>query len=84
MHTTPWRKSSRSNNSGDGANCVETRWRKSSMSSGNGSTNCVEARAHCNVFDVRDSKFGDDSPVFTVEAEDFAALLRTCVATADV
>lgn len=61
MHTTPWRKSSRSASSGDGANCVE-------------------ARAHCNVFDVRDSKIGDDSPVFTVEAADFAGFLRTCVA----
>jgi hypothetical protein len=80
---TRWRKSSRSGNNGD---CVE--WRKSSRSSDNGacvewrkssrSTNngdCVEARSHDGIMQVRDSKLGDDSPVFSVTGADFASLL---------
>lgn len=73
---TPWRTSSRSANSGNG-DCVQARWRKSSRSDGTGNGNCVETRAHCGAFDVRDSKLGNGSPVFTVDASAFQALLRT-------
>lgn len=50
-------------------------WRKSSRSQGNGG-NCVEARiGKASAFQVRDSKLGDDSPVFGVNVADFAGLL---------
>jgi hypothetical protein len=63
-----WRKSSRS---GDQGNCVE--WRKSSRSGDNGQ--CVETRSHEGVMQVRDSKLGDGSPIFYLEATDFGSLL---------
>jgi hypothetical protein len=63
-----WRKSSRSGNNGD---CVE--WRKSSRSTNNGA--CVEARTHEGVMQVRDSKLGEDSPVFSVTGADFTSML---------
>jgi hypothetical protein len=51
-------------------------WRKSSRS-GNQGNNCVEARLCAGAFQVRDSKLGDDSPVFGMSTPDFAALLNT-------
>jgi hypothetical protein len=54
---------------------VSARWRKSSHSADSGNGSCVEARAHCGTFDVRDSKLDDASPIFTVGAGDFHALL---------
>jgi hypothetical protein len=56
---------------------VETRWRKSSRSADSGNGNCVEARAQHGAFDVRDSKLGGASPVFTVDTGDFQAFLHT-------
>jgi hypothetical protein len=79
MRQTGWRKSSRSSDQADSA-CVEARvshWRKSSRSSGQQNSDCVEARAVAADFQVRDSKLGDASPVFDLEAADFTGLLRT-------
>ena len=42
------------------------RWRKSSRSQGNADSNCVEARTSREGFHVRDSKLGDDSPIFAL------------------
>lgn len=70
-----WRKSSRSDGAGD--NCVEARvapWRKSSRS-GSGD-NCVEARNAIAGFQVRDSKLGENSPIFELETAEFTGLLR--------
>lgn len=53
-----------------------TRWRKSSRSSGNNNSDCVEARADEQGFQVRDSKLGSDSPIFGLATGDFAGLLR--------
>lgn len=50
-------------------------WRKSSRSQGNGG-NCVEARPESEGFQVRDSKLGDDSPIFGLAVTDFQSLLR--------
>jgi hypothetical protein len=52
------------------------RWRKSSRSQGGPDSNCVEARVTTAGFQVRDSKLGDDSPVFDLEAGEFGDLLR--------
>lgn len=69
--TGPWRKSSRSNQAG--GDCVE--WRRSSRSSGQGGE-CVEARtSQTDVFQVRDSKLGDSSPIVTITRANFAALV---------
>ncbi|THV29039.1 DUF397 domain-containing protein [Glycomyces paridis] len=75
---TSWRKSTRSTDSGQ-ANCVECRqaWRKSTRSTNSGQSNCVEARNVCSGFQVRDSKLGDDSPVFDLSAADLAGLVRS-------
>jgi hypothetical protein len=56
MHTTSWRKSSRSSNSGD--------------------NNCLEARVADGQFQVRDSKLGEDSPIFSLDREQFKSVLR--------
>jgi len=53
--TSPWRKSTRSGDSG---------------------ANCVEARTSDGRFEVRDSKLGNDSPIFGVRTEDYQSLLR--------
>lgn len=50
-------------------------WRKSRRSNDQGA-NCVEARSSDDRFEVRDSKLGDDSPIFGVQVEDFQSLLR--------
>lgn len=49
------------------------RWVKSRRSSGNAA--CVEVAAVADGHLVRDSKLGDASPVLTVSAGQFAALL---------
>lgn len=72
---TPWRKSKRSSGNGS-TNCVEARWRKSSRSADSGNGNCVEARSNSDRFELRDSKLGDESPIFAVSAGDFGALLQ--------
>jgi hypothetical protein len=53
-----------------------TRWRKSSRSQGNADSNCVEARTAVRGFQVRDSKLGDESPIFNLAPEEFEGLLR--------
>lgn len=77
MSQTGWRKSSRSG--GDpNSDCVEARvssWRKSSRSGGQTNSDCVEARAIAADFQVRDSKLGEESPVFDLPAADFTGLL---------
>lgn len=50
-------------------------WRKSSRSQGDGG-NCVEARPGNEGFQVRDSKLGEDSPIFGLATTDFQSLLR--------
>ncbi|GAA1661309.1 hypothetical protein GCM10009830_03080 [Glycomyces endophyticus] len=76
---TAWRKSTRSGGDND-SNCVELRraWRKSTRSGGDNNSDCVELAA-CNDSDgmhVRDSKLGNDSPVFDLAVADFRSLLR--------
>lgn len=78
MSQAGWRKSSMSSAQAD-SNCVEARvapWRKSSRSSGAQDSGCVEARPAASGFQVRDSKLGDSSPIFDLEAADFTGLLR--------
>lgn len=50
-------------------------WRKSSRSSNSGDNNCVEARTASTGFQVRDSKLGEGSPIFELDAAGFASLL---------
>jgi hypothetical protein len=52
-----------------------TPWRKSSRST-NGNT-CVEARTNGGGFEVRDSKLGDQPPIFGLDLRDFESLLST-------
>lgn len=54
---------------------MKTQWRKSSRSGDQGA-NCVEVRANGERFEVRDSKLGDDSPIFGMTTEDFVSLMR--------
>jgi hypothetical protein len=54
---------------------MKTAWRKSTRS-GNSGGNCVEARVNDEEFQVRDSKLGEDSPIFDLPATDFQSLLR--------
>ncbi|CAM3214268.1 DUF397 domain-containing protein [Stackebrandtia soli] len=49
------------------------KWRKSSRSAPQGA-NCVETRK-ATMFEVRDSKLGDTSPILAVSREDFVGLL---------
>lgn len=49
-------------------------WKKSSRSSGQGGQ-CVEARAHEGVVQVRDTKLGESSPILGASAADWAAIL---------
>jgi hypothetical protein len=60
----------------------QTGWRKSSRSTGATDNECVEARAIAADFQVRDSKLGDESPVFDLPVSDFTGLLRA-VSSAD-
>ena len=49
-------------------------WRKSTRS---GAQNqCVEARTHRDNMQVRDSKLGDNSPIFDLTPADFTSLLQ--------
>ncbi|MEV0698849.1 DUF397 domain-containing protein [Saccharopolyspora sp. NPDC050389] len=67
-----WRKSSRSNGTG---NCVEVGWR--SYSAANGS--CVEIGQGVDLVGLRDSKLGDASPVLAVSRArwaDFVAAVK--------
>lgn len=78
MSQAGWRKSSRSGGA-QNSDCVEARvapWRKSSRSSGAQNSDCVEARPAASGFQVRDSKLGDDSPIFDLHTADFSGLLR--------
>lgn len=59
MATTGWRKSSRSSNSGD-QNCVEAR---------------AEAQQDRRSFELRDSKLGDNSPIFGLSEGDYQGFL---------
>lgn len=52
-----------------------TSWRKSSRSSNSGDQNCVEARRQGSAFQVRDSKMGENSPIFDLDPKAFASLL---------
>jgi hypothetical protein len=51
-------------------------WRKGSRSQNTANTGCVEARHLGPGFQVRDSKLGDDSPVFDLSAQDFTTLIN--------
>jgi hypothetical protein len=55
---------------------MNTEWRKSSRSSSQGNGDCVEARASEGGFQVRDSKLGEESPVFDLAPEEFVSVLR--------
>jgi hypothetical protein len=50
-------------------------WRKARKSADQGG-NCVEARTNRGAFEVRDSKLGDESPIFELGAQEFVSLLR--------
>lgn len=52
-----------------------TPWRKSRRSNDQGA-NCVEARNTAAGFQVRDSKLGEGSPIFTLNTEEFVSVLR--------
>ncbi len=54
---------------------MTSKWRKSTRSGDQGA-NCVEARTSDGAFEVRDSKLGDDSPIFGLAPEEFVSLLR--------
>jgi hypothetical protein len=58
--TSPWRKARRSND--QGANCVEAR--------------SNDENSEAEEFEIRDSKLGEESPIFGVSVEDFQSLLR--------
>ncbi|WP_199041559.1 DUF397 domain-containing protein [Glycomyces salinus] len=55
---------------------MTTPWRKSSRSQGNQQSNCVELRLVEGGFQVRDSKLGDESPIFDLTLTDFENLKR--------
>jgi hypothetical protein len=55
---------------------MTTEWRKSSRSSSQANGDCVEARANEDGFQMRDSKLGEDSPVFDLAPEEFVSVLR--------
>lgn len=58
-----------------------TAWRKSSYSDDDyyGDGTCVEMRLSDGVMQVRDSKLGDDSPIFDVSDASFTALREAIV-----
>lgn len=71
MLDAQWRKSTRSNPSG---NCLQARWTKSNRSSAGGN-NCLEAQLAGNVVQVRDSKLGDASPILEFTADEWRAAI---------
>jgi hypothetical protein len=54
---------------------ARARFRKSRRSNGGSSGNCVEIGYVDGTFGVRDSKLGDESPIFAASAADFARLI---------
>lgn len=76
---TAWRKSTRSGGDNN-SNCVELRqaWRKSTRSGVDNNSSCVELAVceESDGFHVRDSKLGNESPVFDLAAADLTGLLR--------
>jgi hypothetical protein len=68
MIENQWNKSTRSNGNG-GNNCVQAFWKKSSYS--NPSGNCLEAKTEGDLVLVRDTKLGEQSPVFSVPEDDW-------------
>lgn len=71
MLTENWKKSTRSNPSG---NCVEARWKKSSRS---GSTlECVEVRGHGGTIQVRDSKDQGTGPELSFTPGEWTAFIE--------
>ncbi|MFE9658725.1 DUF397 domain-containing protein [Streptomyces sp. NPDC005955] len=63
---------------GSGSNCVEVAldWFKSTYSDNTGS-DCVEVAACPHRVHLRDSKLGDDSPTFQVEAASWGLFIAT-------
>lgn len=51
-------------------------WRKSSRSGSGGSGSCVEIRRGHETFQIRDSKLGDQSPIFTLSESLCTALIE--------
>lgn len=60
-----------------------SQWRKASYSAdpADYGQHCVESRTAGSGFQIRDSKLGDDSPIFTVPATAYAALLASAART---
>lgn len=52
-------------------------WRKSTRSNSTGNGDCVEARVAQEGFELRDSKLGDNSPIFGISAGDFGILISS-------
>lgn len=51
------------------------RWHKSSYSPNQGTRDCVEVMHAGNTVSMRDSKLGDDSPILTVTADQWRAII---------
>ncbi|MFF2025297.1 DUF397 domain-containing protein [Streptomyces sp. NPDC058171] len=73
-----WFKSSYSQGS-IGEHCVEValNWHKSTHSDGSSGSDCVEVAACPQRVHLRDSKLGDDSPTFQVEAASWGLFIAT-------
>ncbi|GAA4915153.1 uncharacterized protein DUF397 [Stackebrandtia albiflava] len=82
LPTARWRKSTRSNGTGNG-NCVEVAclhdaaWRKSTHSNGNGGSACLEVAPVAAAIALRDSKLATtgDFPHLIVPVTEWAGLL---------
>jgi len=55
---------------------MTTGWRKSTRSSSQGNGDCVEARKNEAAYQMRDSKLGESSPIFNLNAQEFVSVLR--------
>lgn len=51
-------------------------WRKSSRSNSQPDGDCVEARTHAEVVQVRDTKLGEHSPILDASPADWRAFIR--------